>query len=945
MAYIIEILSKQRGVVIMDSLINCSKTIQRGVGSFLYRNSFRMKASIALLTGMASVIYVVKKSTKIDWRYVFFQTNLGNKIYSFIIDRFSDEIAQDERQVFKDLEVDIQHANPRAHSHPVAAKNRCRANTLMEHAALMLGRRSYHYQMSPTQNRLKLAGSRTIYTAKDLQMRYQFDNVSKDDVILLTDVDYYLDITGLLRGNLVMIYTFVPLEVAGVVNDGVYCTHEDDTVETLHSGGSKYKHLLWDYDNDHLVVDVWNGSYIYLIEQINIDHNHRIIFLNPVRFVYGPFGWILPGQRMRRRKFNIDGVVYSKFNKAIDSVVSVWHSLALAGQHVACTISSDTFHATYIRLSENKDPHLSDVERYFNTYKVDNALFASSLFYHIFRNKPQVFNANPEMITTCIQLPDRHTYQAVGPLVSEDGHPTMRALWPGYTSNAFSPAKSFNNDVACVKGRITDVRNTKPQLPPMYYTFLIEFVEQLVPNSLKHTLSPSHFEDMWDKFDRPTQRALLAQADFTMDSHVGVRSFQKREAYGKITAPRNISTLPMSHNCSLGQFTLPLLEHVIKKTHWYAFGKHPTLTSQILHNKASNKSFAICSDYNKLDGSAGHPIFRDLFVAIMRSAFHPRYHAEIVKLENRERYAKCRTTFGLKYNADHTILSGSSMTSLLGTVINAFVMYVALRLTHSKIDAWNALGIYGGDDGVSFDILPEHVSRTAAKFGLLCEVEKIEAGLPVKFLGRIYVDPWTNDQSIADVARQMSKIHLTTANITVPDWLCLYRKAVGYLVTDPNTPLMSVWARSVIRLVSHLEPEKHRLYQLTIGDQQYWSKFEHPFIAPTNNELTYDIVSRSLNITITRLVTLEHVFRNAKSLRELFLVDIFDVPAKCNLDAVLKGEVHKASKTEDVQARILRNRRLNIKTVPDRECRFSRRKQPCPYVGCKFEHRYKKVNK
>lgn len=905
------------------------KMLQRGVASLMVIRPSPTRC--ILLVSIPATYLTIRFCRRISWRHWFFNTNFGNWFYTFVTDVLSSPIMPDLRQRVKDVDLSIQHTSPRNHSHPIAARERCIANTYMEHATIMLGLRAYHYQLSPTQQRLQLAGHRSIYCAKDLQMRKQSDTLKAGDMILLTDVDYYLDMREMLQGSPVLCYTFVPEEVAGTTEDGVYCIHEDDTVEVTTNGGSKYRHPLWDYDDDHLVIDTWTCSYVYLVEQIRITSSRRVIFFNPIRKVPAPFGWILPGRRLRRRAFNVNGVVYSKFTRTTDGTVGVWHSLAKAGQHIACNVKEDAFYSAYIRLTENKEPHLSDVERYFNTYKVDNSLYASSLFYHVFKTNPSVFNFKLGLVTPCITPVDRHTYQSVSGLVSEDGTPTMRAIWPGYCST-FSPAKSYNNDLACIKGRIDDVKNQRPKLPPIYYSFMNEYVQHIVPMDKRHTLSPLAYESIWEQFDRPNQRALLRQADYNMDSAVFVKSFQKREPYPKITAPRNISTLPTAHNALLAQFTLPLLNHVLKNCHWYAFGKHPKEMSHKLMVKATTTSSATLTDFNKLDGSI-RGFFRDLLVSVLCAAFDFKYHDEIVRTEAKERHAKCTTSHGVKYKADSTILSGSSLTSILGTLTNSFIMYVSYRYRYGPDEAWEKLGMYGGDDGISFDLDPHIVVRTAGKFGLLCEAEAVQAGLPVKFLGRVYLDLWTSDQSMADVQRQFRKLHLTASPNIVPDWMVLYRKATGYRVTDPNTPLLTAWCDAVIRHTQQYSPSEHKFWKLTKTDANYWSKFDSPFNPPTDQQHAAGYVAQSLGLTVSEMYVYEMKFRNSKCLEDLYLVDIVNLPQPVTIDVVHRGELVKAKPSIKVVERVKANaaKKLGL-------CRYTRRSLPCPYADCKFSH-------
>jgi len=774
-------------------------------------------------------------------------------------------------------------------------------------------------------------------------MAYQDSSLLRDDIIVMTDVDYYLDMTNVLQGNPVLIYTFVPLEVSGSTEDGIYYTHSDDTVETVTNGGSRYRHQLWDYDDDHIVIDTWKGSYIYLIEQLRVTETRRLIYFNPVRFVPFVFGWILPGRRLRRRQFNKGGVMYSRFTKTNDEgVVELWHSMAYAEETPACTIRSDTFQAAHIRLCSNKTPHISDVERYFSTHKVENTLHAATLFFDIYNRCPEVFGVKPNMVTPCVIQNDTHSYQSVDGLVSEDGKPTMRAIWPGYGKGiAFSPVKSYNNDKACLKGRMEDVKNRRYPIPPIYYSYLHELVGLMVPPERMGIITPMSYEQIWDQFDKTTQRAKLAQADFSMEGKVSVRSFQKVEAYGKLTAPRNISTLPMSHNATLGQFTIPIMTHIYKECHWYAFGKHPRHISQLLYEKSRGTVSATASDFTKLDGSI-QEFFRDGFDMVAFAAVNRDYHAEWLRISKKERNAKCRTAHDITYQSDATVLSGSSMTSLLGTFVNVVTNYIALRTQYGPPEAWAKLGLYGGDDGVSFDVPGTWITKTAAKLGLLCETEEVAIGNPIKFLGRIYPDIWTTPASMADVKRQVGKLHLTSSPKIVPDWLVLYRKAQGLRCTDENTPFLTTWCDAVMRIVRTQlseEPETHKYWHLTKADQSYWSKYQTPFEPPTDIEHIRGIIAEEMNLTTAELVDYERRVAEARTLEELQFEDMIRKPAKVGINAIVNGEVITANDKKDVQAEILKAQQLKTSL-----CRFMRRGNKCPYPHCKYSHSIAKVD-
>jgi len=857
---------------------------------------------------------------------------------TLIIDRCSSAIMPDLRQRFKDETclLVMAHNTPRNHSHPEAATLRCKANTFMDHFARCVGLTPFSVSMSKTQRVQAAAGSRYYYTAKDLQMKPSYTKSTEKHIITMTDVDYYVDLRRELTGAPVIMYTFVPLEPAGPTENAVYCTHADNTVETVINGGARYQHPCWDFDTDHLVVDHLFYSVFYLIEQISVSKDRRIIYLNPIRKVYGPFARWIPGKRLSRRKFNHAGIAFTRYTAKEGETTKCFYSIAKLGEFQSCTIPSTTFSTAFIRTSECKEPNLGQIERVFNHAKIPSPLDSAALYYDAYKRAPKMFGEAPLIITPCV---DQHTYQAAGPLVTEDGKPSMRAIWPGYCGNTFSPAKSYNNDAACIEGRINEPRNKEPKLPPIYFTFFDEFCRHLVPETSVETLAPLNHDEMAAKFNRPSQRALLQQVKNTMlMDDPKVKSFQKAEAYPKVVHPRNISTLPMDHNFSLGQFMYPFMDNVLKASHWYAFGKTPRQISALLHRKAQFARYAVPTDADKLDGSV-RAVLRDLFLACMLRAYPRSYHDAIRRLENKERHIRATTAHGIKYDTGDTILSGSVITSVLGSTINAYLNYCALRHHFGPQEAYEALGVYGGDDGVTFDLPPNTLMRTVAKFGMSFKAEAIDAGNPVPFLGRIYLDPWTTDESICDVLRQFRKLHLSATPRIVPCSLVLYRKALGILATDSDTPVISSWAKAVVRITAppeSVKPTHHRQYAATVVDQSYWAKYapDTQFVRPTDKDYTLRIVCDNLSASPLDVARIEDTFDKATKLEDLFVTDILHTEVKVVIDAIVGRELVKAQPRTTIPEMVRDKAKLKIGL-----CRFVAKNLPCKYGDkCQFSH-------
>lgn len=887
---------------------------------------------IMVATSAIAGIYYYREDVK-----YYVNTRILTPLETWTINTMSGPVMPDYRSFLRRQGAlhDVTVHAPTNHSHATAAQLRAKATLLMDHFITCIGKTPYGLSMSTREQNRGSAGNRYYYTCKDLQMSPIYSPPTDNHVITMVDVDYYVDLRRELRGQAAILYTFVPNSPAGSTADGIYCTNIDNTIDMTINGGGRYRHPLWDFDTDHLVVDHAFYSVFYLVEQIRVSDDRRIVYLNPVRVVNGPFARLLPGKRLCRRQLSYPGVAFTRFTKTKDDTTICYYSISKYGEYQSCTITSSTFSTAFIRTVECKEPNLGQIERVFNHAKVDSPLECAALFFDAYRRCPAIFGERPPIITSCI---DKHTYQAVGPLVTEDGKPSMRAVWPGYCDNTYSPAKSFNNDNACIAGRIIEPRNKHAPLPPMYFVYFREFVEHLVqPNSVG-TLAPLSYDEMLTKFHRPTQRAQVEQVKTTMNmTNPRVRSFQKAEAYPKITHPRNISTLPIDHNFELGQFIYPFSQHILKKTDWYAFGKTPAEISDSLYAKAQGEEYATNTDADKLDGSVRRE-FRELLLVLLMRAFPASYHMIIRNRMEKEMDIKASTAFGVRYDTGATNVSGSSDTAVLNSVINAYINYCAYRHHYESNVAYRKLGIYGGDDGSSFGLPMNTLVRTAAKFGISFRGEEIRPGSPMPFLGRVYLDPWTTNESMCDVLRQFRKLHLTASPKTTPDILALLRKASGLIQTDPKTPLISNWALAVIRIsTKHFtNPYIHKLYHTTMSDNIYWSKFDTSvqFYPIKSKDDAMNLVTTNLNATTPEVEEVMDKFDKADKLEDLYLTGLFPTKLVVHVKAITNGEVMQPASRETIPQMVARKAQLKLKL-----CRFVEKGQDCKFGDkCTFSH-------
>jgi hypothetical protein len=384
-----------------------------------------------------------------------------------------------------------------------------------------------------------------------------------------------------------------------------------------------------------------------------------------------------------------------------------------------------------------------------------------------------------------------------------------------------------------------------------------------------------------------------------------IASFQKGEAYGKITDPRNISNVSTNHKLTYSSYTYVLADH-LKKMPWYAFGLNPRKLGHRMNQVCRGARSVLPSDFSRFDGSLSKPL-RDFERSILARFFNPVHHDEVLQMH--ERQVKCRgyTKFGVGYDIGYSRLSGSPDTALFNSLINALIAYTAYRVMGKEPQAaYDSLGLYGGDDGLSPDMSVDAYSYVCKKYGLKFTGEPVEHG-PVTFLGRTYHCPWADCSSTIDMPRCLSKLHFTVSN-EQDVAVIMYRKALSLQFTDPHTPLLGSWARNVIR-VSGQTIRKNKLKKI-LGNpgkcedySWYYREYSNGdgFIQPPR-DLVFDTLARELESDDIRerVERLESQFDQATSLEDLWPSEpIYEPVVKepnfpIVKDGMLRGKPQKA---------------------------------------------------
>jgi len=170
---------------------------------------------------------------------------------------------------------------------------------------------------------------------------------------------------------------------------------------------------------------------------------------------------------------------------------------------------------------------------------------------------------------------------------------------------------------------------------------------------------------------------------------------------------------------------------------------------------------------------------------------------------------------------------------LFNTIKNAFIAYLALRMTPDKdgkfmdsFNAWIGLGLYGGDDGVTANVSPATYQKAAAMVGQVMTINEVKhGGLGVKFLARVYSPyVWFGDEnSCCDVARTLKKFHVT-ANLPqdVTPIMKLMEKLRCYSLTDYHTPIIGDMVYRFQKFIGGDIKEEDK----TLDIRPYWARFD-----------------------------------------------------------------------------------------------------------------------
>lgn len=703
------------------------------------------------------------------------------------------------------------------HPHGAAAASRSAGSYFISRFAKELGRDVCYFQCSSADRRNGHQGGRNWFWIKDSQVvptRF----CPKDNVIGMVDVDQYIDMPGFLTEYFqpTIIYTFQPSAVSADRGEYSYTFDSNNQVVYRVGGGAEYRHPVWSYDADVVVAHkLWAGkswlswrnwipfvTTAYLVDKIEVDADHQLIGLFPIKRWFGPLALcarFLKGSHLRRTK-----VVQGEFTRlAVHRKDGVYISTGKPMTTLSGTIpaSTDDALASMARtLKAGIQPqHVKDLMK-------DDKLGAVMVYeFHAQKLPPAchvTYSGNPAQYVRGYQFsPSEYDADAKHSLVSY-----MAPLLDG----GFCPDVTMPNARQAVVGRILKVKS-HTRMTKFLYSAIDEFVTLCYREAdvSKHSLSPVDPEIVYERQNRPTQKRILAMAEY-IEGTIQGSNFIKREAYQKCSDPRIITTINGHSKYRYSRYIYSFADNVLKAQSWYAFGKKPRQIAARVAQVCMTAEHVTNTDFSRFDGTLSE-VPRALERCIMMYGFQKEYHMDLLELMRQQQNMPCYINIGdesLTYNSGLARSSGSPETAAFNSIINAFCAYLAWRMTSINgcytppAEAWVQLGVYGGDDGLTANLTPKTYVRAASRLGLTLTLDPVQRGeTGVMFLSRKYGPlVWHGDPtSMCDLPRALTKFHLCVAmprnvsNITK-----LIEKAYAYYLSDKHTPILGDFVTAVV---------------------------------------------------------------------------------------------------------------------------------------------------
>jgi hypothetical protein len=867
-------------------------------------------------------------------------------ILSKIVDLARVEPAQTNsrlRMAFRDIPMPIEKKLDSTHTHGSSAFWRSCGTKCARELANSVGMDIYVMQMSPTDQRENLRGVRDYYWPKDLAAKSKQDIITPNDILVMIDVDYYYDMKDFLlkHDNPVLIYTFVP-DAAAYSEDeyNFHFVHSNtgSVVKYNVSGGAEYEHQLWNYGVDVICVSSAFKSKVYNIERRKMNANHQLLLLVPVGTWYFPFncyGDLFPNQLDRLMITNEQHTILN-----IDHGQGVDVSISKVGMLAAAKIPKVKFDlAELAYFAASVKPTVPTLQPLIGSR--DDALILLDYFRTTYPERTKLGSVT---LTTVYDAPvGVRTYQFIqdNEELIDDLKPMLHAYMSPLIPNAFVPTNTVQNEARSIEGRVKRPGEEAKSIQ-LSSKSLLEFNELFRQYVLPHhLLDPVDYEEVLERQSRPTQRALLAQAELSDNINGDVSTFLKSEAYKGLKDPRTITTYCAGLKAEYAKFIYAIADHLKVHAPWYTAGKTPKEIAHYISYLCSDANYVIEGDFTVQDGHTSS-IVREAECADLLFSFKPQYHDQISKLYKAGYNLTAKTKHGLKYKLEFQRGSGSMETSVLNSLNTYRIILYAYYLNGVKPQYSISIPIVVlGDDSLARDLPSKCLIKAARVYGQVIKAEIKQNGQAgVTYLSRVFTEHvwFGSPTSTCDIFRTLSKIHVTNNNNRkVSNEQLLLEKMAGLSLSDNHTIII----RSLLSTIKRLG------YTLPMAEQGWWSKFDYDNNWPQNpSDLDDTTQMKQLSKYNANIEPLMEHLDNANTLAELLtcpaIIGLEELePVAVDARVILGETIIEAKDSEPIchfynQGKCTRGKKCqfaHIKVCKDYQI------NKCKRNNCKFAHR------
>lgn len=766
----------------------------------------------------------------------------------------------------------------RGHTHGKSAAARSSASAFADSLGALAGYDPVFIQGSKADQEKGRNTVRTYHWGKDLNAEPASRIKGEKDLGVFIDVDYYVDMADHLAHHArpVLMYTLQPSAAARSEGEYKYTFNKDGEIIYNVSGGGQYQHKLWNWKGDsvgvsRVICGCWPITYtVYSLERKAVDDDHQLVLATPLRKFAGIFmPWIARRRAACNTLERLNPIEGNFVRLKVDTSDGIRVSTAHVEGYLCANVKVQVDEAIGVVANSTKSLTHASVMSKMAGPGGDPLTTAGSevllAYYLELTGKIKGrLGESKEMVSAVDGV---RSYQYVKNYASyEPGPPSMVAFMKPIIDGAFVPDRSRNNDERTVQTRVRalqdahgdqgsdtveNVEARRPSAPPaesaatgnprasahpprpprtkaksalggeltpFMLTCMKEFAEELLRWTGK--LHPVDYETVYEKQSRPTQRRILEDSEHQTDDGAAA-AMQKAEAYQNPNDPRNITVINGAAKREHSKWLYAFYEG-LTNVPWYAFGKKPKWIADRIAYICEQAELWADSDFHRQDGNVDRNarIFERI---VMMTVFDAAYHAELQKSMRSQTFLNVKTRFGVKYNSGWTRASGSAETAGFNTILTAFIMYLAFRMTrkpngayYTAREAWDALGLYGGDDGGTPNLMKSKAEKAAQMMGQQLEILIIPRGEPgVQFLARHYgPDVWFGDNnSCCDLKRQLSKFHVTPHLNRVSETEKLLEKSFAFSLCDSETPLVG----NLVKKVLALHPYTRENYENKLG--------------------------------------------------------------------------------------------------------------------------------